>query len=346
MPACCWGQVQSNAGYSQQVLPVQLADSQVAQSQQDVAESAALRVKTAVRKERISRLVHVDPERLREYGVLTDGDFSKAVSKDGPAPTTGSIGLNYTVFLPATYSTKYRITPADGTVRTEPTDTVVIDKPERLEPYLSLNLVFSLGSRGDTLLVKPDTLNVARPLNQRDFGQSMLLPGSNSATNLRSISISGRYYPFSWWVKRRPFRPLAFGVDVGGATTRWGTSARQISEFTLLSGTGRAYYTLANTLASPDNELSVRIDLFTGLAYRSFRGDIREEPAILTQALGMVGTYTFWGWETGVQASVNALRFSATWSSFGNHIRGFSNGQLILNVGFSNALRFSKKEKF
>lgn len=161
--------------------------------------------------------------------------------------------------------------------------------------------------------------------------------------------MSGRWYPFSvsgsQSARAARLRKLAFGADLGVTVTRWGTSRQQVSEFTLLSGTARAYYTLANTpVRNPtgDQDFSLRVDLFTGRAGRQFRGDIRKAADLIRQALG-VRKYTFVGWDTGVQASANALRFSATWSSYQGHIRGLSNGQLLLGVGFSNAFRFSKQ---
>jgi len=118
-----------------------------------------------------------------------------------------------------------------------------------------------------------------------------------------------------------------------------------MSEFTIITGNGSLIYTLADTPAKNNDDFSLRIDAFTGLSFRQIRGDIREEASIITQALGTQNKYSFWGYDLGFQASVNALRVTATWSTFGGHIKGLSNGQLLLGIGFSNAFRFTKTER-
>lgn len=90
----------------------------------------------------------------------------------GPA-LLSSIGLSFTRSVPVIYQNQCSIITKSAAA-----DVVSATEKEHYEPSLQLNLLFSFGGRGDTLLVKPDPLNAVRALNQRDFGQSLLLPGS------------------------------------------------------------------------------------------------------------------------------------------------------------------------
>jgi len=156
-------QVQSNVGYSQQVLPSKFKE--VTRLSQDtvrnkiIQDSLRKRVETFIKANpnkanKWLRTSQVGAERVHKYGVLTDGDFSKAVVKDGASPTTGSIGFNYTRLLPVTYGRNYLLPSIDASQpKSTRIDTVFIQDPERLETDFSFNLTFSLGSRGDTLLL-------------------------------------------------------------------------------------------------------------------------------------------------------------------------------------------------
>ncbi|WP_133256848.1 hypothetical protein [Hymenobacter edaphi] len=341
------GQVQSNAGYSLQVIPDKVVSASVSTSSASAGTREALisQFEAAANKTTF-RTARVGFDRQRKYGVLTDGDFSKAVGKDGVAPTTGSLGLNYAVFLPVTYGRRYLIAPAGSPEEAEPTQQILFEEePERMVPWFSLNLLFSLGSRGDTLVVQPDTLNPGQMLNQREFGQSLLLPGSAAASTLRSATISGRWYPFSWWVRHAQLVPLSFSGDLSVATTRWAAATRRMSEVNIVSANARAYYTLFDVPAKDDNDFAMRADAFAGLTYRSLNGDIREEGPLLTQILSQSDKHRFLGYDVGGQVAVNAFRATATYSTFGGHVKGFSHGQFIFSVGFSSAFRFSKSSR-
>ena len=242
-------------------------------------------------------------------------------------------------------ATAEQVASAAQKAATDDVNTQYFTVDEVLEPAFALSAVISFGPRQDTLRVRPDTLNPGgRCLNQHDFGQSLLLPGSAANSSWRSASASARWMPAYWWVKHSWFRNFGLGGDLGIATTRWAANNRT-SDINLVSGSAGLYYTLANTLAHDADDFALRLDAFGRYTFRQLSGDIKEEGDIVTRALGTANQYFFDGYELGAQASLNALRVTVTWSSFGGHIKGFSNGQVVFGIGFSNAFRFNKSEK-
>ncbi|OUJ69398.1 hypothetical protein BXP70_26545 [Hymenobacter crusticola] len=267
-------------------------------------------------------------------GVLADGDFSKALREtSGAAPKGGSLGFNAERRKSVAYGYTYHTTGKDAKDAPIPkeyrTDTVRV-----VRTHISLNLLATLGTQGDTLSVQPDSAQASRPLNQELFGQSLLLPGSN-VRSLRSITASLQWYPRFYGMGEGS--NLGFNAFLNVSQNRW-RYAKQHAEVLLLAFSAGPQYTVFDIPAATTDDNTLRLLVYANYNLRRIQGDIRESPSILNQALGTSQT-SFHGLDLGLIFTVNSLRLTANFPYFGGNIRGFSNGQFVVGLGFSNAFR-------
>ncbi|UOR04617.1 hypothetical protein MUN82_16915 [Hymenobacter aerilatus] len=252
-----------------------------------------------------------------QAALLADGDFSKALSaEEGATPKTGSLGASFT-----------RIKQWKREVGGDSVEF----------PNFQGNFVISLGSQGDTLNVQPNVAGIERAANQYNFGQALLLPGSN-AKAARSLTGSVQWYPHAL-TKSSFMQSLGYNAFLNITQTRWGYQNR-IEDVRLLFMSAGLLYTVFDIPTSDDSN-SLKLELLLNYSLRHIAGDIREEKEVLQQALGTT-RYWYSGIEPGMVFTVNSLRVSAYFPFYQGNIKGFSNGQFVAALGFSTALNLTK----
>ena len=203
-------------------------------------------------------------------------------------------------------------------------------------PHLQGNFVISLGSQGDTLTVQPNSAG-GRADNQYSFGQTLLLPGSNSQS-AKSFTGSLVWYPHL--LSNSAFRQsIGYNLFANITQTRWryGSASEDVRLAAFSAG---ILYTVFDIPAKDDGN-SLKLNVLINYALRHISGDVREESEILTQSLG-TSRYWYSGFEPGLIFSVNSLRVSASFPFYQGNIKGFSNGQFVASLGFSTALSLTK----
>ena len=278
------------------------------------------------------------------FGILADGAFSSALnSSSGALPTTGAIGLNFIVLRPVTYLKSYRYMADSRLGRTLSTgrdsSLHLLPNEYRLETKLSLNAYGAFGSQGDTLQVKQTGGMIS---NQAAFGQVLLQPGVYTR-GFRSAGLSAQLYPHSWWEKFHGLRNLGYTAEGVVTVTQWSYLQQRAPVVIWAMATG-VNYRVFDSPSTTSEEISGRMELYTKYSLRQITGDVRDTPIILEQSLGDVRRYWFHGLEFGSRIAINNLRLSASYFKFGDHVKGFSNGQFVLSVGFSGAIRFKDLE--
>lgn len=253
-----------------------------------------------------------------QTALLADGDFSKSISeKEGATPKTGSLGINFT-----------RIKHWEN--QNDRADSLNI-------PHFQGNIVVSLGSQGDTLTVQPNVAGTGRAVNQYDFGQALLLPGSNAKV-AKSFTANVLWRPHL--LSTNAFtQTLSYNLFVNVTQTRW-RYQNKIEDVRLLFLSAGLLFTVFEIPANEDNN-SVKLELLLNGTMRHIAGDVREEKEILTQALGS-NQYWYFGADPGLVITVNSLRVSASFPFYGGNVKGFSNGQFVAALGFSTSLNLTK----
>jgi hypothetical protein len=279
---------------------------------------------------------------IGRLGILADGSFSSALTaSSGAVPTVGALGLNFIVLQPVTYSNtyRYRVKESLGQAPSAARDSSLHIVPDetRLQTKFSLNAYGAFGSLGDTLQVNSKGGQI---LNQTNFGQVLLQPGVYTR-GFRSAGISIQSYPFYWWEHYLGLRRLGFTAEGVVTSTRW-SYQQQRAGVVIWAMAGGLNYVVFDSPAVSSDEISGRMELYAKYSLRQISGDVRDTPIILEQALGPVSRYWFHGVEFGSRIAINNLRLSASYFQFGDHIEGFSNGQFVLSVGFSGAIRFKE----
>ena len=262
-------------------------------------------------------------------GIVTDGDFNKSLSENSaPAPKTGSLGIDAVFMKPVYYTYTY-----SGNGLTDLAGRKTIMQPSLV--FNTLAILFAQSSPLSTSLV--NGANPVTPADTKQFGQALLVPGSNAQGSL-SFTVNASYFPLVLWGPR--LGRLAVDGSLNLTQTRW-ESRGKVSDVNIFAPLfGLSYKILDEHILVGTAANTIQAQLFARYSGRHLFGDIERHPYILSDALGNTNR-TYHGIDIGFTTSINAIRLTVNVPVFEGEIEGFSNGQPVLGLGLAAAIKLN-----